>query len=738
MHASIEIARELRRADTLHRDGLQSFVSEGNDPGFLIRLPFIRRRFLVIRLEGVDTPLDPQIYVDYGVGFTERGSVTLDAGMRHVIIIDLGVVGAIRALRLDPATSPLELAVGMDNVARRRDAEALAQYFASVASDTRFHRLFNLRGFSLAGRMLAPPFRSNSIADHLRALYAAADLEAGPMSDPGAVEPWLSIVVPVYDAPKRYLDDIARSFSRQAIAGVELIFSDDGSSSRDTRAWLDAAARRTDEIGRSVKVVRNGVNRGIAAATNAGLAIASGRWVALLDHDDLIAPHALKRIYGALQEHPDALFLYTDELVVNDRLSPTGYMLKPAYDPVLLTGVNYINHFSIYRRDRLDQIGRLREGFEGSQDYDLLLRYLEGLDENTILHLPYPAYWWRRTGHTYSRRHLDAATASARRALAEALSTPDRSVGVGSAITDTLHRVTFDSTGPHPKISIVIPSKNAERHIERLLIDLYERTDYPDFEVLVIDNGSTDPIVLALYERFRAAHSNFAAHVRPETFNFSRSVNRGLALVTGEHVLLLNNDVSVTDPGWLTELVACLNFEKAGIVGAKLLYPDDTLQHAGVIAGFGGLAGHWYLGKARDFGGPMNRLHVRASMTCVTGAVMLISGDCRRAVGTFDEENFAIAYNDVDYCLRARALGFRTVWTPFACLYHHESASRGAERGPEKRERFDREKDNLRRIHGTLDFIDPATSPLQSRNVSTPKLLRPNRLPLARVWHSPS
>ncbi|PZR48534.1 MAG: glycosyltransferase, partial [Stutzerimonas stutzeri] len=225
---------------------------------------------------------------------------------------------------------------------------------------------------------------------------------------------WLSIVVPVYNAPARYLDDLLQSFLTQKETRAELILSDDASTSEETKRWLSKARPHA-----AVRIVRNPANGGIARATNAGLAEATGRWVALLDHDDVIAPHALRLVREALARNPDAQFLYTDELVVDDALRASGLMLKPAYDPVLLTGVNYINHFSFYRRDRLAAIGNLRTGYDGSQDYDLLLRYLEGLAREDVLHLPYPAYWWRRTGKTYSRTFLDAATKAARTAIAD-------------------------------------------------------------------------------------------------------------------------------------------------------------------------------------------------------------------------------------------------------------------------------------------------------------------------------
>ncbi len=290
-------------------------------------------------------------------------------------------------------------------------------------------------------------------------------------------------------------------------------------------------------------------------ATNTGLSQARGLWVAFLDHDDVIAPHAFKVVRHVFEQNPGANFLYTDELVVDDTLRPTGLMLKPAYDPVLLTGVNYINHFSIYRRGRLQEIGNLRTGYDGSQDYDLLLRYLEGLPDDTILHLPYPAYWWRHNGRTYSRKFMNTATANARKALFERFALRQQPIRVEEALTETLHRVMFERMeASWPKVSIVIPSKDSLDLISRVLKDIFERTDYANFEVLVVDNGSSDQAVLDLYDRYRRTYPQFSASITPEPFNFSRSVNRGLSAATGEHYLILNNDVEIIEPNWLQEI----------------------------------------------------------------------------------------------------------------------------------------------------------------------------------------
>ncbi|MEM8652927.1 MAG: glycosyltransferase, partial [Pseudomonadota bacterium] len=213
---------------------------------------------------------------------------------------------------------------------------------------------------------------------------------------------------------------------------------------------------------------------------------------------------------------------------------------------------------------------------------------------------------------------------------------------------------------------------------------------------------------------------NFKYDIKEEPFNFARSVNRGIELSGNNDVMLLNNDIEIISSNWLTEMVSCLKFENTGVVGAKLIYKDGTIQHAGVIAGLGGYAGHWFSNEPASSGGLMNRLHVRNSLTSVTGAAMLISRQCLDNVGNFDESNFAIAYNDVDFCLRAHKAGYRIVWTPFAELYHLESATRGSDETEQNRERFEMEKSNLQNLHDTQNMVDPALHPYLSRSHASP------------------
>lgn len=712
--------------------GDHAWQSTGDDPFFDLRFANFRDPVLVVYLRAETGLLDPKIYIDRGAGYREKDAVAFEPGSSFVFLADVGRSGLLKHLRVDPASFPCRFHLSVEFHADRAAADAaISARLASDMAGAVRHDLGKLPRFALPVPKLSFRRNRSEAQRYVDAHYELAGRESFPLR-PFGDETWLSIVVPVYNAPPRYLNDLVRSFRQQHVAGVELILSDDASPSEETRHWFATAKRP-----KTVHVVRNETNGGIGKATNAGLATAKGTWVTFLDHDDVIAPHALKMIARSLQQHPNAMFLYTDEMVVDDKLQPKGLLLKPAYDPVLLSGLNYINHFSVYRRDRVVALGSLREGFDGSQDYDLLLRYLKGVPDRTILHLPYPAYWWRRNGQTYSRRFLDSATDAARRALKDRYcASADDGLTVAPALTETLHRIAFalPQDADLLKLSVIIPSKDSFDLIERVLGDLYDKTDYPNLEVIVVDNGSTDPRVLGLYDRYRDGRPGFQALVTEEKFNFARSINRGMQAATGEYYLVLNNDIEVIDGGWLREMVACLNYADAGIVGAKLLYPNDKIQHAGVIAGFGGLAGHWYLNKPKDFGGPMNRLHVRNAMTCVTGAAMLISKACAKAVGAWDEENFAVAYNDVDYCLRAYKAGFRTVWTPFACLYHHESVSRGSDVIGERKRRFEQEKDNLRRIHATATFEDPALNPGYEKRHSTPALEVPRMLAKPRTW----
>lgn len=716
----------VRRAG-LRRRRLFCWRAIDADPQFVFAVKVTRASFLVIDLSNADRRLDPRIYLDHGKGFEPADEIELRPTQDGIYVVALKSWPAVHRVRFDPATYPaafeLRVFAGYSeksvraHVGRRLRAAARGEganppiceiIAARDAADA-------LTGLGLRARKI------RGVVQHFEQALAMAGAHFADAPPWTGDVPLVSFISPLYNTPALYLDQLLASFRMQRPGAWELILSDDGSNSRETASWLD---RNGDAPG--VTVVRAPANGGIAAATNRGLARARGEWVGLVDHDDALAPFALDAILEALRDNPQAQFLYTDEAVTDARLTPTSCFFKPAFDPVLLSGVNYINHLSLYRRSRLMELGGLRGGFDGSQDYDLLLRYLAGLDRNCVLHLPYPAYLWRRDGKSFSAAFGARATDAARRALAEAWGAP-----VGPALDPNLHKVAL-TPARWPSISVVIPSKNAFPLISRLFEDLVRRTDYPDLEIIVADNGSTDPRVLALYESMRAKHPRFIAEITPAPFDFSAQTNRGARLASGEAILLLNNDIEVMEPGWLKEMASCLAFPQTGVVGARLLYPDGTLQHAGVIAGLGSVAGHWFCGLPKDLPGPMGRLRVRSSHAAVTGACLLTSRACWEATGGLDAAALPIAYNDIDYCLRAGRLGFGVVWTPFATLYHHESASRGSDETKENIDRFRREQEVLRERWGLVDYEDPAFSPWYARDSGVPRPLLPVRLPKAR------
>lgn len=706
----------------LKRVGLWAWRATNGDPHFVIRLR-PRPRFVLILLDGGAELLDPMIYFDMGKGFVEDLSQPIRSAQRIACLVAVYRFPDARRLRFDPATHPTRfhmVTIGLPRLWMARRLVRLLNAFHA-----RFDRperslytveLIDGMEWGAVDGVWGSGAQISSLEHHFRHVVALGDQISAPAVVAGSGAPLVSLVVPLYNALPNHLDMLMASVLRQQAVSHELILSDDGSTREDTHRWLD---EKNGEPG--VTIIRGTKNLGIAAATNAGLAKARGDWVCLLDQDDALAPHALKLFARALERHPEARFIYTDELVTDSELRPTQYFAKPAFDPVLLSGVNYINHLSFFRRDRLLKLGGLDSGFQGSQDYDLLLRYLKGLHPSEVVHIPYPAYLWRRHEAAHSAISKGSSVENARKALVRFYGQTFANVTAEPALVPDLHRIRFDVPNvPWPLVSVIIPNRDSYDLISTVLDGLSEGTAYPALEIIIVDNGTKDRRVLALYERCKVRFPRFQLYLHEEVFNFSRAVNRGIAMASGDYVLLLNNDIEVIEPDWLTEMVSCFAYPDTGIVGARLLYPDRRIQHAGVIVGLGGLAGHWFSRAPATIPGPMGRLGVRQSLTAVTAAAMLISRACLDATGAFDEEAFAIAYNDVDFCLRAGARGFRIVWTPFATLIHHESVSRGSDERPETIERFQQEQARLRARHGTLVFEDRAFSPWYTRDRSNP------------------
>jgi O-antigen biosynthesis protein len=349
------------------------------------------------------------------------------------------------------------------------------------------------------------------------------------------------------------------------------------------------------------------------------------------------------------------------------------------------------------------------------------------LRSDEIKHLPYPG--WRGRDVPTKRGDMAACKILAGRYASAQGNPPVDEVDA----TNGMYRVRFDQRiRSWPHVSVVIPNRDSFELISRILSDLSNETDYPNIEIIVIDNGTTDSRVLALYETMKKGQIPFHHKVQPMPFNFSRQTNRGIELASGDLILLLNNDVEVIGRQWLREMVSCFDYPDTGIVGARLLFPDGRIQHAGVIIGMSGSSNHWFWGEHQSVPGPMNRLRVRQSLTAVTGACMLVSRSCFEKVGLFDEDEFVVAHNDIDLCLRAVARGYRIIWTPFATLIHHQSLSRGSDDLRANRARARREAKSMRRRYNPETIQDRAFSPWYDRRQIVPLITMLEQLPKAR------
>ncbi|MEY2497997.1 MAG: hypothetical protein QOD12_1553 [Verrucomicrobiota bacterium] len=540
-------------------------------------------------------------------------------------------------------------------------------------------------------------------------------------------QPLISILLPVYNPDLRLLEAAIESILRQVYKCWELCIADDASTDPAVRPFLKEKARRDPRI----KLTFREKNGHISECSNSALELATGEWCALLDQDDLFAEKALAFVAREIEAHPDAGLIYSDEDKLESDGTPSNPFLKPDWNPELFLGQNYINHLGVYRTELLREIGGFREGFEGSQDYDLALRCIERLAPAQIRHIPRILYHWRAVAGSLAAV-VDAkpyAKEAARRAIADHL----KRRGIVARVepcpeSPESHRVVYELAAAPPKVSIIIPMRDRVALLEQCIASIRERTDYPAIEFVIIDNGSSEPAALKL---LRKIEQEIGARVVRENgaFNFSRLINRGAAAATGEVLAFLNNDIEATERGWLGEMVSHVLRAEVGAVGARLWYPDGTLQHGGVILGLGGVAGHAFPRVPRGHPGYFNRAWLQQNCSAVTGACLLVRRKVFEEAGGFDETNLAINFNDVDFCLRLRAAGLLNVWTPSANLIHHESASRGHQATREEQAEFVREATFMQRKWGIDLLRDPYYNPNLSLNLPGFELAVPPRLP---------
>ena len=526
----------------------------------------------------------------------------------------------------------------------------------------------------------------------------------------GEAGPKISIVVPLYNTPLNFLEELLDSVVNQTYRNWELCCVDAG---QDTAVGQHVQARaKADPRIRYQKLTEN---EGIAGNTNHGFELATGDYIALLDHDDILHPCALWYTAQAIVEQ-GADFVYTDEATFEGKVENVVlYHFKPDFMLDNLRSNNYICHLTTFSKVLMEQAGGgERAEYNGSQDYDLFLRLTEKAQK--IAHIPHALYYWRSSPNS-TASDISAKTYCIDAGIA-ALKAHYARCGVAvddvTLIPGTTGYCKTDYTMAHPgRVSILIPTCDHIRDLETCVESIYARTTYPDFEILLIENNSKEEQTFRSYERMQKEHPDTLKVLtwQGKGFNYSALNNFGARYATGEYLLLLNNDTEVITPGWLEEMVMYAQQKRVGCVGAKLLYPDDTIQHAGVGFGIGGVAGHLHKYFPATSDGYMGRLNYVQDVYGDTAACLLIRKEIYDEVHGLDE-SYAVAFNDVDFCVRVREAGYTNVFTPFAQLYHYESKSRGMEDNPEKQKRFQGEVLRFQaRCGDLLAKGDPCTNP---------------------------
>ncbi|MEO7723619.1 MAG: glycosyltransferase family 2 protein [Chthoniobacterales bacterium] len=477
--------------------------------------------------------------------------------------------------------------------------------------------------------------------------------------------PLLSIITPVFNTPALWLAEAVESVIRQAYENWELILVDDGSTLTETVELLTTIGRRDSRI----VVVRRESTGGISEASNSGLERARGEWIGLLDHDDVLEPDALFEVVKYLQSNPETDLIFSDE----DKITEEGLaapQFKPDWSPDFLLSYNYLCHFTTVRREIVERAGRFRPEFDGAQDYDLFLRVSELTTR--IHHLPRILYHWRRseTSTSDNIRRKPQALEAGRRAVENHL----RRRGERGHVTVDWHTHAYwvkRELRETRRISIIIATRDRIDLLSRCIASITTKTSYPNYEIIVVDNESKSDEAKEYFNNFEHRLLHFHG-----PFNFSALNNLAVEQTNAPWLLFLNNDVEVIESEWLTVMAEHVQRPEVGAVGARLLYPNDTVQHAGVVLGVGGIAEHAFRHFPADAPGVSRQLQVTRNYSSVTGACMLTRREVFEEVGGFDEERLPVTFNDVDLCLKMRRAGYLIVYTPFAKLYHHESASR--------------------------------------------------------------
>lgn len=499
--------------------------------------------------------------------------------------------------------------------------------------------------------------------------------------------PLISVIVPIYRTPEEFLRQMIESVQEQTYPYWELCIAD---GSGDVAAAMPVVEEYLKDKRIHYRILEK--NLGIAENTNEAMKMASGEYIALFDHDDLLAENALYEVaLEAVRTNADIIYTDEDKVTADlkERYQPN---FKPDFNLDLLRANNYICHLLVVRRKLAERVGGQRKEYDGAQDHEFLFRCVEQADG--IAHIPKILYHWRVHKASTADNPLSKKYAydAGKRAVLEHI----RRCGEDGEVTDTrfpgFYRVKYKVQG-QPLVSVIIPNKDEKETLKSCLESIWNKTTYSNYEIIIVENNSTEQETFSYYKEIDGKKGVRVVYWK-EGFNYSALNNFGYSFAKGEYILCLNNDITVITPDWLERLLGQCQREKVGIAGVRLYYPDNTIQHAGVIVGIGGVAGAMFVGMPKERSGYLRKAILQQDLSAVTAACMMVDRKAWEAVGGFNTE-LAVAFNDIDFCLKVREKGYLVVYEPNVELYHYESKSRGYEDTPKKQARFKREIDYM-------------------------------------------
>ena len=705
-------------------DSDYEWLSEGADPHFYLHPDFVERRagwHLIEVCISSDISGTAKIYFDYGQGFHEANSVALPWTDRQPAYRVYQLPSAPQQIRFDPLEAigrfsverllivpltPLQAAI---EKLRRLDETGSLSPAADRLRENQPTALYHRYNNTFQNWILG----SVDYQEWIDRIETAETLpREALLSEQASFHhlPVFSIIFSTYNTPESFLRQAIDSVRAQSYTHWELCIADNASPQPHVRTVLQEYAQHDHRI----KIDFRQTNGHISAASNSAIALATGEYVVLMDHDDMLPIDALHSVAQAINQNPSAQVLYSDEDKIDEQGTRTGPYFKPDWNPDLFFSSNYVSHLGVYRRDLLNHIGGFRSGVEGSQDHDLLLRCLPHISPESIVHIPKVLYHWRAVSGSAAlasgqKSYTTQAGIQSLRDFFDAQGKTDTRVEPG-LLPDT-YRIRHPIPSPEPLISLLIPTRDRLDLLERCVGSILSKTTYQHFEIIILDNESSEPATHAYFTRIQADDSRVRVLPWQFPFNYSAINNFGVRHADGELIGLINNDTEVISPEWLSEMASHALRAEIGCVGAKLYYEDESIQHAGVVLGIGGVAGHSHAQWPATSFGYCRRLCLTQNYSAVTAACLLVRKSVYQQVGGLDEENLQVAFNDVDFCLKVSEAGYRNLWTPYAELYHHESQTRGADDSPEKKARFDSEMAYMQARWGSRLSLDPYYSP---------------------------